>query len=124
MKENTLHNSFNQDKINEQLSEFLNKYNTNNSTNIGKLGEDKLCGVLNKLYPSSHIENTSSKSKQGDFILKRNNLIGVACIRTLTVTLINFNTEKLFGMKAYLSISVFALASSARRIAPCTWGKV
>ena len=77
MKENTLHNSFNQDKINEQLSEFLNKYNTNNSTNIGKLGEDKLCGVLNKLYPSSHIENTSSKSKQGDFILKRNNLIDI-----------------------------------------------
>lgn len=77
MKENTQHNSFNQDKINEQLSDFLNKYTTNNSSNIGKFGEDKLCHVLNKLYPASHIENTSTKSKQGDFILKRNNMIDI-----------------------------------------------
>ena len=77
MKETSNHNSFNQDKINEQLSDFLNKYNTTNSTSIGKLGEDKLCYVLNRLYPSSHIENTSSKSRQGDFILKRNNMIDI-----------------------------------------------
>jgi hypothetical protein len=77
LKDNNQHNSFNQDKINEQLTEFLNKYNTNNSTNIGKLGEDKLCSVLNKIFPSSHIENTSTKSKQGDFILKRNNMIDI-----------------------------------------------
>jgi hypothetical protein len=77
MKDTNQHSSFNQDKINEQLTDFLNKYSTNNSTNIGKFGEDKLYHVLNKLFPSSHIENTSSKSKQGDFILKRNNMIDI-----------------------------------------------
>ena len=77
MKENTQHSSFNQEKINEQLSDFLNKYNTQISTNIGKLGEDKLYSVLNRLYPASHIDNTSGKSKQGDFILKRNNMIDI-----------------------------------------------
>jgi hypothetical protein len=77
LKDNTQYSSFNQDKINEQLIEFLNKYNTQNSSNIGKLGEDKLCYVLNQLYPASHIENTSGKSKQGDFILKRNNMIDI-----------------------------------------------
>ena len=77
LKDNNQLNSFTQDKINEQLTDFLNKYNTNNSTHIGKLGEDKLCGVLNKIFPSSHIENTSTKSKHGDFILKRNNMIDI-----------------------------------------------
>ena len=77
IKDTTQHSSFNQDKINEQLTDFLNKYNTTNSNNIGKLGEDKLCHVLNRLYPSSHIEDTSGKSKQGDFILKRNNMIDI-----------------------------------------------
>lgn len=77
MKDNTQLNSFNQDKINEQLYEFLNKYNTTVSTNIGKIGEDKLFNVLNKIFPSSDITNTSTKSKQGDFILKRHNMVDI-----------------------------------------------
>ena len=69
--------SNNQDKINEKIYDFLNKYNTNVSTNIGKIGEDKLYTILNSLFPAADIENTSGKSKHGDFILKRLNMIDI-----------------------------------------------
>jgi hypothetical protein len=69
--------SINQDKMNEKIYDFLNKYNTNVSTNIGKIGEDKLYTILNNLFPAAEVENTSGKSKQGDFILKRLNMIDI-----------------------------------------------
>lgn len=56
--------------INEKFSDFLN---TNNSSSISIFGENRLCYILNKMFPSSHIENTCSPY----FILKRNNLSNI-----------------------------------------------
>lgn len=69
--------SINQGKMNEKIHDFLNKYNTNVSINIGKIGEDKLYTILNSLFPAADVENTSGKSKYGDFILKRQNMIDI-----------------------------------------------
>ena len=43
-----------------------------NSSNKGSDGEAKLEGVLHELFPSATIENTTGKSKSGDFIVQRN----------------------------------------------------
>ena len=42
-----------------------------NSSNKGSDGEIKLEGILNDIFPSANIENTTGKSKSGDFIVER-----------------------------------------------------
>lgn len=60
-----------QNKVIEELSDFLNKYKTN-SNYKGKSSENMLEGVLCKMFPSDEIVNTSSTMKlAGDFMLKR-----------------------------------------------------
>jgi hypothetical protein len=60
-----------QKEIYENMSEFLKKQKYNISLNIGKEGENKLENVLNELFPSSMIRNTSRQDKSADFILER-----------------------------------------------------
>lgn len=60
-----------QNKVIDELSDFLNKYKTN-SNYKGKSSEHMLEVVLSKIFPSDEIINSSSTMKlAGDFILKR-----------------------------------------------------
>ena len=43
-----------------------------NSSNKGADGENKLEQILNQIFPCAQIENTTGKSKSGDFIVTRN----------------------------------------------------
>lgn len=61
----------NQDKINEDLSIYLNKFK--NSTIKGQQGESKLINVLQETYTTGEIIDTSNDSKKCDILLKRNN---------------------------------------------------
>jgi hypothetical protein len=58
-----------QTKIFDDLSEFLSKYNV--SSNKGKYGEQNLHSILNSLYQSADIKNTSGLKSSGDFIMRR-----------------------------------------------------
>ena len=55
--------------LNQSVSDLLSRYN--NSCDKGKTGEAELFNVLNKLYPSYEIANTSGSTGRGDFIIKR-----------------------------------------------------
>ena len=71
MKESNAVFQSNQDKVMKDLDEFLNKYRTN-SNYKGKYSEHMLEGILNKIYPTAEVVNSSSSQKQcGDFMLKR-----------------------------------------------------
>jgi hypothetical protein len=71
IKNITLINGTNQERINEELLEYLNKYK--NSSCKGQIGESKLEFILNKLYGNDEIIRSSNKTNSGDFILKREN---------------------------------------------------
>lgn len=58
-----------QENIMQQLSEFLNKYR--NSSYKGQFGENKLETVLNDMYPSAYIQNTTGTKASCDFLLQR-----------------------------------------------------
>lgn len=60
-----------QKEVYENMSDFLKKQKYNISLNIGKQGEDKLETILNEMFPSSKIENSSRQEKSADFLLKR-----------------------------------------------------
>ena len=60
-----------QDKVNTDLLSYLNKFK--NSTTKGTNGEAKLYNVLQELYPSGEIIDTSNESKKCDIMVKRNN---------------------------------------------------
>ena len=71
LKESSIVSQANQSKVIEELSDFLNKYRTN-SNYKGKSSENMLELVLNKMYPTAEVVNSSSSLKlAGDFILKR-----------------------------------------------------
>jgi hypothetical protein len=69
IKENNIRQNENQIKINNELEKYLNKYN--NSSLKGQIGEIKLNDLLNKLYPTAEIYNSSQESNSGDVIIKR-----------------------------------------------------
>lgn len=58
-----------QNNVFGELSQFLSKYNM--SSNKGKYGESNLCSVLNELFPSAEIQDTTGQKASGDFIVKR-----------------------------------------------------
>lgn len=71
LKESSIVSQSNQNKVIEELGEFLNKYRTN-SNYKGKSSENNLELVLNKIFPTAEVINSSSSLKlSGDFILKR-----------------------------------------------------
>jgi hypothetical protein len=61
-----------QDKIMNELSEFLGKYK--NSSYKGQFGENQLECVLNQMYPSAEILNTTGIKASCDFRINRTNL--------------------------------------------------
>jgi hypothetical protein len=73
LKESSIISQSSQNKVFEELGEFLNKYRTN-SNYKGKSSENMLEVILNKIYPTAEIVNSSSSLKlAGDFLLKREN---------------------------------------------------
>jgi hypothetical protein len=69
---NDNNNNFSHEKIFNDLSDFLGKYK--NSSYKGQFGENQLETVLNQLYPTGEIINTSGKSACCDFRINRQNL--------------------------------------------------
>ena len=65
-------NSIVQDKINEELNAYLNKYKV--SASKGSLSENNLYNIIDNEFPSGELINTSNFTGMGDMILKRINL--------------------------------------------------
>jgi hypothetical protein len=96
-----------QEKIMENLTEFLNKFR--NSTSKGQMGEKKLNMVLNGLYPSAEIVDTRGQTACGDFLMRRDDAptimfetkdytdnVFVAEIRKFIRDVENINTHSIF----------------------------
>lgn len=58
------------DKLFSELGEFLGKYRSSSQFK-GQCSENMLETVLNKLYPTADIANTTAAKASGDFIMKR-----------------------------------------------------
>jgi predicted DNA-binding protein (UPF0278 family) len=69
LKENSSVALTSQTKLQEELGEFLGKYNV--SSNKGKFGEENLSTILNSIYQNAEIKNTTGTKSSGDFIMKR-----------------------------------------------------
>jgi len=69
LKENSTNALLSQTKLQEELGEFLGKYNV--SANKGKFGEENLSTILNSIYQNAEIKNTTGIKSSGDFIMKR-----------------------------------------------------
>jgi len=69
LKENSNNSLLSQTKLQEELGEFLSKYNV--SSNKGKYGEQNLFNILNSMYSNAEIKNTTGTKSSGDFIMKR-----------------------------------------------------
>jgi hypothetical protein len=69
LKETTTTSVQTQNKLFEDLNEFLSKYNV--SSNKGKYAEQNLLTILNSIYQSADIRDTSSIKSSGDSIMKR-----------------------------------------------------
>ena len=71
VREATLNSQIKNDSTMEDLSLYLKKFN--NSSHKGAIGECELESVLNKMYPSAEIINSSGVKACGDFMIKRYN---------------------------------------------------
>jgi hypothetical protein len=58
------------DKIHSELNEFLGKYRSSSQFK-GQCSENMLETVLNKLYPTADVANTTATKASGDFVMKR-----------------------------------------------------
>lgn len=71
IKDNTLSSQSKHENTMDELSAYLRKFN--NSSYKGAIGECELESVLNKMYPSAEIINSSGVKSSGDFMMKREN---------------------------------------------------
>ena len=69
LKETTSTSLSSQTKLQEELSEFLGKYNV--SSNKGKYGEQNLYNILNTMFQTADIRDTTGIKSSGDFIMER-----------------------------------------------------
>ena len=69
LKENSSNSLSSQTKLNEQLSDFLGKYNV--SSNKGRYGEHNLFTILNSMYQTAELKDTSGIKASGDIIMER-----------------------------------------------------
>lgn len=69
LKETTSTSLSSQAKLQEELSEFLGKYNV--SSNKGKYGEQNLYNILNTMFQTADIKDTTGIKSSGDFIMER-----------------------------------------------------
>jgi hypothetical protein len=70
LREETIINKTSNDKVMNELNEFLSKYKSSSQFK-GQCSENMLESVLNKMYPSGEIINTTGIKAAGDFTLKR-----------------------------------------------------
>lgn len=71
LKDSSVLSQVTQNKVMDELGDFLNKYKTNSNFK-GKSSENLLEVVLNKIFPTAEVVNSSSSLKMsGDFMLKR-----------------------------------------------------
>jgi hypothetical protein len=70
LREETIINKASNDKVMGELNEFLSKYKSSSQFK-GQCSENMLESVLNKMYPSGEIINTTGIKAAGDFTLKR-----------------------------------------------------
>jgi hypothetical protein len=70
LREETITNKTSNDKVMNELNEFLSKYKSSSQFK-GQCSENMLENVLNKMYPSGEIINTTGIKAAGDFTLKR-----------------------------------------------------
>jgi hypothetical protein len=75
MKETSNINQIIQEKMNEELSVYLNKYKI--SSKKGEMSENILESLLNNSFPSSEIIKTTGQINSGDFMIKRNNKVKI-----------------------------------------------
>lgn len=71
LKENSSNQNIIQDKINDDLHTFLSKFKV--GVGRGLVGETILFNILNVLFPSCEIINSTSLNNSGDFMLVRQN---------------------------------------------------
>jgi hypothetical protein len=72
IKNNEIRNTESQQKINEDLIKYLDKYK--NSTKKGIISENHIENLLNNIYKTGEIRRTTDESKSGDFVLIRDNI--------------------------------------------------
>ena len=70
MREDSLSNKSVNDKVINELSEFLTKYKTSSQFK-GQCSENMLGNILNKMYPTGEVLNTTALKASGDFLLRR-----------------------------------------------------
>ena len=70
MREHTIAKEAVQERLLSELDEFLNKNKYKNSTVRGKSGETQLEEILNHMFPSALVRNTTGTAASGDFILQ------------------------------------------------------
>ena len=70
LKEDSLSTKSSNDKVISDLNEFLSKYKSSSQFK-GQCSENMLENVLNKMYPSGEVINTTAIKAAGDFMLKR-----------------------------------------------------
>ena len=70
LKEDTLANKTTNDKLVSELGDFLNKYKTSSQFK-GQCSENMIENILNKMYPTGEIVNSTALKASGDFIIKR-----------------------------------------------------
>jgi hypothetical protein len=74
IKDHTINRDTAHEKLFNELDDFLNKNKYKNSTVRGKTGENQLEDILNQMFPSAMVKNTSGTPASGDFILQEREL--------------------------------------------------
>lgn len=70
LREDTLTSKNNNDKVMGELNDFLTKYKSSSQFK-GQCSENMLGNILNKMYPTAEVINTTALKASGDFSLKR-----------------------------------------------------
>jgi hypothetical protein len=70
LRDDSISNKSTNDKIMSELNEFLTKYKTSSQFK-GQCSENMLGNVLNKMFPTAEVINTTALKASGDFLLKR-----------------------------------------------------
>ena len=70
LRDDSVVNKSANEKVMSDLNDFLTKYKTSSQFK-GQCSENMLGNILNKMYPTAEVINTTALKASGDFILKR-----------------------------------------------------
>jgi hypothetical protein len=70
LRDDSISNKSANDKVMSELNDFLTKYKTSSQFK-GQCSENMLGNVLNKMFPTAEVLNTTALKASGDFLLKR-----------------------------------------------------